>query len=63
MCVSSLKKCVFVSFCPFLNWVVYLKLSFRSSRCGSVVMSLTSNHEDAGLIPGLARWVKDLALP
>ena len=35
-----------------------LKSKPRSSPYGSVVTNLTSIHEDAGLIPGLALWVK-----
>ena len=35
----------------------------ESSHLGSAVMNPTSIHEDAGLIPGLDQWVKDLKLP
>ena len=34
-----------------------------SSRCGAGEMNLTRNHVVAGLILGLALWVKDLELP
>ena len=40
-----------------------LIIYYWSSCCGSVVMNLTSTHEDASLIPGLTQWVRDLALP
>ena len=35
---------------------------YWSSHCGSAVTNLTSIHKDAGSIPGLAQWVKDLVL-
>ena len=43
-------------YCP------YIRRDIRHSHCGSQVKNLTSIHEDAGPIPSLAQWVKDLVL-
>ena len=47
--------------CPMTEeWMK--KMFYSSSYCGSVVTNPTNIHEDAGLIPDPAQWVKDQAL-
>ena len=47
---------------PYGGILSLFKKEGGSSPCGSAIASLTSIHEDTGLIPGPTQRVKDLAL-
>ena len=47
----------------FIAVNAYIRNENKSFCCGSVVINPTSNHEDAGSIPGLTHLVRYLALP
>ena len=64
MCVS---KWVYGKSLYFLLNFVDIKLLLKKSSLGVLVVmqlltNLTRNHEVASSIPGLAQWVKNLAL-
>ena len=42
---------------------LFKKPHLQNSHCGVVETNPTRIHENAGLIPGLGRWVKDPVLP
>jgi len=54
--LCALKEFIFIYLC--FSFII-----FKVRRGVPVVAQWLMNHEVAGLIPGLAQWVKDPALP
>ena len=46
-----------------INECMSKKRNYWNACCGAAEMNPTRKHEVMGLTPGIAQWVKDLALP